>query len=179
MKQNQLFLCFSFHQCIQVPCNSSAALRRAAISNGRFHPVKSISFTALRWAGVIGMQVSQVAKMPVECFVNGQLCMSTSEPISHSKLWHHVKPPPNHSFVMRFKKQKKALHTVQYLGAEVPFFLYSDVWFPLLADGCFPADRIRNHFLSSLSCAHHTIVLVKNKDGRNCEICSIGLQRKR
>lgn len=107
MKQNQLFLCFSFHQCIQVPCNSSAALRRAAISNGRFHPVKSISFTALRWAGVIGMQVSQVAKMPVECFVNGQLCMSTSEPISHSKLWHHVKPPPNHSFVMRFKKQKR------------------------------------------------------------------------
>lgn len=67
--------------------------------------IKSCDTTAVRLfgAGVIGMQVRQVARMPLECFVNGQLCLSTSEPISHSKVWHHAKPlPPNHSCVVCF-----------------------------------------------------------------------------
>lgn len=87
----------------------------APISSGRFYLVKSCDFTAIRLfgAGVIGMQVRHVARKPLECFVNGQLCLST-EPISHSKVWHHVKLPPNHSCVMCFEKGP-VQHT--YLGA--------------------------------------------------------------
>lgn len=70
-------------------------------TDGRFYPraVNPLLGAYLR-VGVIGMQAGQVAKTPVECFVNGQMCLSTSEPISHSKVWHHVKLPPNHSCVM-------------------------------------------------------------------------------
>lgn len=107
-----------------------------AITNGRFYLVKSFETIAVRLfgVGVIGMQVRQVAKMPLEHFVKGQMCLSTSEPISHSKVWHHVKLPPNHSCVMCF--------TLHISGS------ISSVLFPLisfLADGHFLADRIRPH----------------------------------
>lgn len=46
----------------------------------------------------MGMQVRQVARMLLECFVKGQLRLSTPEPISHSGAWHHVKLPPNRVF---------------------------------------------------------------------------------
>lgn len=68
-------------------------------------------------AGVIGMHERRVARKPLECFVNGQLCLSASEPISHSKVWHHAKLPPNHSCVVSFKKKKKkgaSAHICEY-----------------------------------------------------------------
>lgn len=49
-----------------------------------FSPVEgwtTSTAAGLYGAGVIGMQVKQVARKPLECFVNGQLCLSASEPI--------------------------------------------------------------------------------------------------
>ena len=91
------------------------------------------------------MQVRQVAREPLECFVNGQLCLSTSEPISHSKVWHHAKLPPNPFLCRVFFLKSRPWATAHVSGSISCTVLYIIVsfdfllgWWPL-----FPADRIR------------------------------------
>ncbi len=112
-----------------------------------FFPVESwntCTAVGLFGAGVIGMQVRQVARKPLECFVNGQLCLSTSEPILHSKVWHHAKLPPNHSCVMCFFFLKRTLYSAPIWEHKFLCFVhYCLLWFPSWLMATFPADRIR------------------------------------
>lgn len=145
-----------------------------AISNGRFCPVKSFSFTAFSWFGVIGMQVRQVAKTPLECFVNGQLCMSTSEPISHSKVWHHVKPPPNHSFVMCFIKGPCTPYSI--LEHKSPsFVLYCLISFWLMA--AFQLIGFNVHFEAMFTVQIILRLWWKTENALRGEICSNNLKK--
>lgn len=139
--------------------------RRAAISNGGFYLVKSCDSTAI-WlfgAGVIGMQVRHVARKPLECFVNGQLCLSASEPISHSKVWHRVKLLPNHSCVMCFKRALYSAHIWEHKF--LCFVHHCFLWFPFWLMATFRLIGLDLSVPGSVYCDYFTTVMVKNKEG--------------
>lgn len=123
--------------------------------------------TAIRLsvACVIGMQVRQVAKTPLEYFVNGQLCLSSSEPISHSKVWHCVKPSPTHYFVMCLKKGPERCILCICEHKFHCFVHYCFLLFPSWLMATFRLIGLDLSVPGSVYCDYFTTVVVKNKEG--------------